>query len=98
MSEQVHVIAVLKAKAGKADDLIAVLEELAKESRQESGCVEYGFYRDQNDSAVLVSFETWKDAEAEAAHWKSPHLGTALQHLPEVLEGEPVIYKGAKVI
>lgn len=98
MSEPVYVVAVLKAKAGKVNDTIAILENLAQHSRQESGCVDYGFYRDRNDPAVILSFETWKDAEAEAIHWNTPHLNRALEAFGEVLDSEPILYKCTKVI
>ncbi len=98
MSEQVHVIALLNAKAGKEDDLTVALENLAQPTRQEAGCIDYGFYRDNSDSSIILSFEVWEHAEAEAAHWETDHLQNKLKEFEELLDTKPVIYKCTKVI
>ncbi len=52
MSEKLYTVAVLKAQTGKFDELVAVLEELAKQTRQEAGALQYGFYRNQEDPNI----------------------------------------------
>ncbi len=98
MSANIYTIAVLKAKPGKADALISVLEELAAETRKEEGAQEYSFIRDQKTPDVVLSYEKWQDAEAEAAHWETPHLAAAIERFKDLLDGEPVIHKGTKII
>ncbi len=98
MSSNIYTIAVLKAKAGKADALIEILERLATETRKEDGAEEYGFIQDQKSPDVVLSYERWRDADAEAAHWQTPHLMSASAEFDDVLDGEPAIYKGPKVI
>lgn len=98
MSTNTYTIAVLKAKAGKADALISVLENLAAETRKEEGAEEYGFIQDEGSPDVILSYEKWKDAETEAAHWQTPHLKHALAQFEGILDGEPAVYKGAKII
>ncbi|MDJ0607526.1 MAG: putative quinol monooxygenase [Kiloniellales bacterium] len=98
MSGNVYTIAVLKAKPGKADALISVLEKLAAETRKEAGAQEYGFIRDQKSPEVVLSYEKWQDAEAESAHWQTPHLAAAIERFKDLLDGEPVVHKGSKII
>lgn len=98
MTEKIYTFAVLKAKTGKADALISALEELAAETRNEDGAEEYGFIRDHKTPETVVSYERWTSGEAEAAHWKTPHLKKALAQLRDVLDGAPTIYKGHKII
>ena len=98
MTEKIYTIAVLKAKPGKAEALISALEELAAETRNEDGAEEYGFIRDQKNPETVLSYERWTSIEAEAAHWKTPHLNKALEQLRGILDGAPTIYKGHKVI
>ena len=98
MSANTYTIAVLKAKPGKADVLISVLEALAAETRKEDGAEEYGFIRDQQAPDVVLSYEKWSDAGAEAAHWRTPHLKSALVQFEGLLDGAPTVYKGAKII
>ncbi|NEQ96920.1 MAG: antibiotic biosynthesis monooxygenase [Cyanothece sp. SIO2G6] len=98
MSEKTYTIAVLKAKTDKVDEMIAVLEELASHTRQESGALKYGFYRSQDDPNTVLSFEEWQDTEAETEHWQTSHLTSALQAFKDILDGEPIIYKGSQII
>ncbi len=98
MSASIYTIAVLKAKPGKADALISVLTELAAETRKEKGAQEYGFIRDQKAPEVILSYERWKDAEAESAHWETPHLAAAIEQFKDLLDAVPVIHKGPKII
>jgi quinol monooxygenase YgiN len=98
MSATTYTIAVLKAKPGKADALISVLEILAAETRKEAGAEEYGFIRDQTSPEIVLSYEKWRDADAESAHWETPHLAAAIERFRDLLDGEPVIHKGRKII
>ena len=98
MSANIYTIAVLKAKPGKADALISVIEKLAAETRKEEGAQEYGFIRDQKTPDIVLSYEKWTDAKAESAHWETPHLAAAIERFKDLLDGEPVIHKGSKII
>ena len=98
MSEKLYTVAVLKAQTGKSDELVAVLEELAKQTHQEAGALQYGFYRNQEDPNIILSFEEWQDADVEAAHWKTPHLTSAIEKFKDILDGKPTIYKSHQII
>jgi quinol monooxygenase YgiN len=98
MSGSTYTIAVLKAKPGKTDALISVLTELAAETRKEEGAEEYGFIRTHKTPDVILSYEKWKDADAESAHWETPHLAAAIEQFKDLLDGKPVIHKGSKII
>lgn len=98
MTEKIYTIAVLPAAQNKIDVLISQLENLAKQTRKEAGCIEYGFYRDQGAPNVVLSYEVWQDAEAEAAHWRTPHLMRAIEAFKHSLDGQPTIYKGPRII
>ncbi len=98
MSEKLYTVAVLKAQTGKFDELVAVLEELAKQTRQEAGALQYGFYRNQEDPNTVLSFEEWQDGDVESAHWNTPHLTSAVAKFKDILDGEPIIYKSRQII
>ena len=98
MSTKTYTIAVLKAKPGKVQALISILETLASETRRENGAEEYGFIQDNENPDVVLSYERWRDADAEAAHWKTPHLKDALAQFGSILDGKPAVYKGSKII
>ncbi|MEN1678031.1 MAG: putative quinol monooxygenase [Planctomycetota bacterium] len=98
MQNNVYTIAVLPAKAAAADALLAELRTLADATRQEAGCIEYGFYREAADSNTVLSFERWVDQDAEDAHWQTPHLKHALGAMQTLLETEPQVFKCKKTI
>ena len=98
MSENLYTIAILKAKPGQTDALISVLENLAVETRKEEGALEYGFIQDQKSPDVVLSYERWKDADAESQHWGMPHLKSAIECFKDVLDGVPTIHKGVRII
>ena len=98
MQQNVYTLALLTAKEGCVDSMLAKLESLANATRKEHGCIEYGFYRDNEDSNRVISFERWVDQAAEDAHWETPHLKQALAALDDLLSAEPVIIKAQKVI
>lgn len=98
MNENVYTIAILVAKPGQVDALVAALEALAAATREEPGALEYGFIRDHKRPEVILSYERWRDAEAESAHWQTPHLKRALGRFEALLDGKPAVYTGAKII
>lgn len=98
MKANVYTIAVLPAADGRADELLTTLQSLADSTRQERGCIEYGFYQDAADSNRVISFERWVDQDAEDSHWQTPHLKEALDAMGDLLASEPQIFKAQKVI
>ncbi len=98
MNEKLYTVAVLKTQPGKSDEMVAVLEELAKHTRQEPGALQYGFYRNQEDPNIILSFEEWQHADHESAHWETPHLTSAIEKFKDILDGEPIIYKTRQII
>ncbi len=98
MQQNVYTIAVLPAKEGRIDDLLNTLEALAEATRQEHGCIEYGFYQDRERSNTVLSFERWVDPDAEDRHWQTPHLKNAMKAMGDILERDPDIFKATNII
>ncbi|NES83443.1 MAG: antibiotic biosynthesis monooxygenase [Moorea sp. SIO2B7] len=99
MSDNIYTIAILKAKEGCLGDLKDTLSVLATETRKEPGAIEYFFVQDVNhDPNTIVSYEKWQNAAEEAKHWQTPHLKIAIETMKNILDGEPIIHKGLKVI
>ncbi len=99
MSKKTYVIAVLKAKEGRLNDLKATLTTLAAETRREPGANEYFFVHDENyDKNTIVSYEKWENAEEESAHWKTPHLRQAIHEMNDILDGDPIVHRGPQII
>ena len=98
MNQQVEVIAVLTAQAGKEAEVEAVLAELAEHSRKEEGCIEYGFYRDRDDATRVLAFEIWASSDALDFHFATEHFKAGIAKLEKLLAAEPTITKCQKII
>jgi len=60
-----------------ADQLEALRPHMAAmmaASRAEDGCGAYGYAEDVAEPGLIHVFETWRDAEALAAHSRTPHM------------------------
>ena len=71
----VTVVATLRAAAGKADALAALLVEQAGVIRKtEPRCLAYRVHRSTRDPAAFLFYEIYADEAAFDAHRASPHL------------------------
>lgn len=86
---------VKKEKLTEANDLMQNL--ITKTLQNEENCISYTYLRNVSVENEFTSFEIWKDAEAEASHWGTPHIAEALKVLPELLETEPEIIKWNRI-
>ena len=85
------VVATMRAKPGKEEELRALLESLVAPTRAEAGCVSYALHRATQDPAAFFFVEHWTDQAALDAHLGAPHLQAALPRIPELLDGDLVI-------
>jgi quinol monooxygenase YgiN len=79
----VHVIAIITAKPGQRDKIVAAIRDNLPAVRAEKGCIEYGpaidaegigpFQTKAGPDTVLV-IEKWADADALRAHAAAPHM------------------------
>lgn len=89
--ELLTVVATMRAKPGKEDELAAALESIVAPTRAEDGCHTYALHRGVQDPAVFVFYENWTSPAHLDAHLASPHIQAALPMLPDLLDGELVI-------
>jgi quinol monooxygenase YgiN len=84
---EIHVIARSVARAGKADQLRALLQGMLAPTRAEKGCKRYELY--QSDSTGRFYFdEIWESRAALDQHIATPHFKHLEQALGDLL-GEP---------
>ena len=85
------VVATMKAKAGKEQEVRELLESLIPPTRAEADCVTYALHQGAQDPSVFVFYENWTSQAALDAHLGTPHLQAALPRIPDLLDGELVI-------
>lgn len=77
MTNEVTVVARIRAAKGKGDALQALLTEQVGVIRgSEPGCLAYRLHRAADDPDLFLFYETYADGAAFDVHRKSPHLAT----------------------
>jgi len=74
MDDLLTVVAEMKAKPGKEEELRAAAMALIQPTRNEDGCVQYDLHVNTADPSRLVFYENWTSLEHLASHAASVHL------------------------
>jgi (4S)-4-hydroxy-5-phosphonooxypentane-2,3-dione isomerase len=97
---KVAMVARVKAKEGKAEELIAAFRPLLEQVEKEPGTLLYAVNRSTDDPHLFWVYELYADGDAFAAHSGSdamaaagPVLGELIADL-ELIVGEPLSAKG----
>ena len=88
MSEQLTVIAHLRALNGQIEETKQFLLGLIEPTRQEAGCVEYWLHQDNDDPAEFTFYENWTDRSEWDKHMELPHLEAFAKVKDKVFELE----------
>jgi len=77
----IHVLAIITAKPGKRDEVLAAFRANMPAVHAEQGCIEYGPATDAEGGAgakygpdTFVVIEKWESPDALKAHAASPHM------------------------
>jgi len=84
----IALVATMTARAGKEEELTAAMKTLVTEVRaKEEGTLEYVLHQAQENPAVLMVYEKYKNGDALNAHMVTPHFQAAAGKMAELLEG-----------
>ena len=90
MAEQpLTVVAEVRAKADKVEQVKQALTELIGPTRQEPGCISYVLHQSNDDPARFLFFENWTSQAALDEHLQRPHLQAFVAQADELL-AEPL--------
>ena len=91
----IHVIATIRTKAGRRQDLLAAFQALVPQVRAEAGCIEYGPAIDVDSRIaglpaprgdVVTVVEKWEDVAALKAHLSAPHMLSYRETVKDMLD------------
>ncbi|MDQ7092844.1 putative quinol monooxygenase [Desulfosporosinus sp. PR] len=85
-------IATLKAFPGKEKELTAFCAELAKQVRNEDGCLMCLSHVVANDPGTIVFFEKYKDEAAHQAHMQAGYMQEGFEKLKELAMDDNVVF------
>lgn len=86
-----RVVARVVALPDKVEELKAVLGELIKPTRQETGCIQYELWQNQNEPTDFTFVETWTDKFHLDNHLASEHIQSAIEKFDGLITAEPDI-------
>ena len=89
--KHITVIARVKAKPGKEEDVLKELSSLIAPSRQDAGCLNYELHRSASDPASFMFHENWASRELLDRHLDKPDLQAALARLSAWVAEPPEI-------
>ena len=91
--DTLRVIARVKARPGKVDELLSVLSSLIEPTRKEPGCISYNLFQNNQDPTDFALIEEWKNGVALESHLVTKHFKGALVKLPSLVAAEPDIQR-----
>lgn len=97
MAKTVHVIARMRAKAGKEEALKAALSGLIAPSRREIACYQYDLLQNATDPRDFCFVERWDSDRALDAHAASEHVKRAGAQIADLVDGPPDIQRFLQV-
>jgi len=74
MTEQLTVVAHLRALNGQIEETRKFLLGLIKPTREEPGVIEYWLHQDNDDPAEFTYYENWTNRAEWDKHMELPHL------------------------
>ena len=80
------VIATMRARAGKEEELRDALVALVAPTAQEDGFVTYDLHQGVEDPALFCFYENWESGADLDAHLAAPHLVAFASRIPELLD------------
>jgi quinol monooxygenase YgiN len=89
--DTLRVIARVKARPGKVNELLSVLSSLIEPTRKEPGCFSYELLQNNEDPTDLTLIEEWQNNTALESHFATKHFKDALTKLPNLVAAEPDI-------
>src|SRR4030042_719776 len=86
-----RVVARVKARSEKVNELLSILSSLVEPTRKEPGCIRYELLQNNEDPTDFTLVEEWQNDTALQSHFATKHFKDALFKLPNLVAAEPDI-------
>jgi len=89
MSEEIIVLARIKAKEGLVEQVRQELASFVAPTRTEAGCISYDLHQGAEDQSLFMFYEQWAGKQALDEHLQKPHLKAFIAKADDIL-AEPM--------
>jgi quinol monooxygenase YgiN len=93
-----RVVARVKARPNKVNELLSILSLLVEPTRKEPGCLSYELLQNNEDPTDFTLIEAWRSNAALESHFATNHFKEALTKMPNLVAAEPDIRRYHLVI
>ena len=93
-------VTVVAKVTAKSDAIEAVKTELIKmlePTRQEEGCIEYRLHQDNENPAIFVFYENWKNLACLEQHMNSPHFQAYVAAVGDLI-ADKIVHKMTEIV
>jgi len=85
------VISTMRAREGRADELLQAAEALAQATQAETGVQSYQLWQAVNDERTIIFDEVWHSVDAWRQHTETPYLKAFKAETADLVEDSEVI-------
>lgn len=85
------VIAVMKAKAGKEQEMEKALRDVLPKVQAEEGTLAYALHRVRKEPQKFIMYEKYRDKESLQHHGATPYFAELFGKIGPLLEGNPTL-------
>lgn len=93
---QITVVAKITVKNGSLESVKGELLKMVALTREEDGCIDYNLQQDNDNPAVFVFYENWKNAACLEKHLRSDHYKAYFKAIDGLIE-EKVVHKMTRI-
>jgi quinol monooxygenase YgiN len=86
-----RVVARVKARSNKVNELLSILSSLVEPTRKEPGCICYELLQNNEDPTDFTLIEEWQNNTALESHFATKHFKESLSKMPNLIAIEPDI-------
>jgi len=90
------VVAKVVAKQDSIENVRNELLKLIPSTRSENGCIEYNLHQDNENPAVFVFYETWKNLACLEDHMNTEHFKSFVNAVGSLVE-EIAVHKMTRI-
>jgi len=85
------VIAIMKAQAGKEQEMERALMEMIPKVQAEQGTMTYALHRVRKEPRKFIMYEKYRDKESFQHHGATPYFAELFGSIGPLLDGDPTI-------
>src|SRR4029453_11133108 len=93
----ITVIAHMRAKPGKQQELREALEGLIETTSKEAGYVNYDLHQGIEDPDLFYLYENWESVDTHETHMQAPHLEDFGGRLDDLLDGDLTVVRVRRI-